>query len=166
METLALLKQQVANARREFTGVMQDVTQEAGNWQPPGLANSIVDLYFHTVMGQDRTISRVSGKPALIEQWTTKLNVPTEFRHNPESSRALRADVATLKQYGDAVFGAVDAYLGSIKNDDLDRQLEGPRGPVPIVNTLSTMLVTHPCEHAGEISAMKGVQGFKGYATA
>src|SRR5436190_552085 len=106
MEALTLLKQQVALARREFNGVMQDVSQEMGNWQPPGLANSIVDLYLHAVLSQDRAVSQAGGKPALFDTWAAKLNISPEFRHTPEASRALKADVATLKQYGDAVFGS------------------------------------------------------------
>ena len=166
MDALSLVKQQVATARREFNGVMQDVSQDMGNWQPPGVANSIVDLYLHTTLGADRAVSRITGKPALIDQWAAKMKIPAEFRHTPEASRALRADVATLKQYGEAVAGAVDGMLASFKDADLDRMLDSPRGPAPITNTLTYNLITHVAEHTGEISAIKGLQGAKGYATA
>lgn len=166
MDALSLVKQQVATARREFIGVMQDVPQDMANWQPPGLANSIVDLYLHTVLVSDRAVSRISGKPAQLDQWWTKLNVPAEFRHTPEASRALRADVGVLKQYGESVFASVDGLLASFKEADLDRMLDGPRGPAPITNTITYNLITHVAMHTGEISSIKGLQGAKGYATA
>lgn len=166
MDALSLVKQQVATARREFTGVMQDVSQDMGNWQPPGLANSIVDLYFHTTLVADRAVNRITGQPVQFEKWSATLKIPLDFRHTPEASRALRTDVATLKQYGDAVAASVDAMLALFKDADLDRILDGPRGPAPITNTLTYNLITHVAEHTGEISAIKGIQGAKGYPTA
>jgi len=166
METLALLKQQIAGARREMQGVMNDVSQEMAHWQPPGVANPIVDLFVHAVIGQDRLVhTRLQGKAPLIDQWTERLKVPADFRHTPEVARSLNIDISLLKQYGEAVFAAVDSYLAGLKEADLDRMVEGFRGPVPMANQLSTTLVTHVFEHAGEISAIKGCQGAKGYAT-
>ena len=167
MDTLSLLKQQVAGARRELNGVMQGVTQEIGNWQPPGLANSIVDLYFHTVSAQDRLLTRLeAARPTLIDKWADRLKIPADFRHTPEASRALRADISTLSQYGEAVFADVDKFIGSLTAADMERMVDGARGPVSIVTQIAALLATHTYEHIGEISAMKGVQGAKGYATA
>ncbi len=167
MDTLTLVKQQVAGARRELNGVMQGVTQEMGNWQPPGLANSIADLYFHTVNAQDRLLTRgQANRPPLIDKWADRLKIPADFRHTPEASRALRADMPTLLQYGDAVFADSDKFLGSLSNADLDRTVEGMRGPVPVASQIAALLGTHTYEHIGEISAIKGIQGAKGYATA
>lgn len=165
MDALTLLKQQIAGARREFNGVLGDVSQEMAQWQPPGTANSIVDLLFHTVLGEDRALmTRFQGKPPLFEQWSARLKIPADFRHTPEGAKALKADISVLKSYAEAVFSAVDEYVGKIKDSDLDRMVEGFRGPVPLATQMSYMLVTHVYEHAGEISALKGCQGAKGYA--
>ena len=166
MDSLALVKWQVAAGRRELQGVMADVTQEMAHWTPPGVANPIVDLYLHAVLGQDRLIGRLQGKPPLFEQWANRLNAPANFQHTPEASRALKTDIATLKQYAEAVFASVDGCLATLKDSDLERLVEGFRGQAPMANQLSVLLITHPFEHIGEISAIKGCQGQKGYATA
>ena len=166
MEALALLKRQIVGARRDLQGVMSDVTPEMAHWQPPGVANPIVDLFFHTVLGLDRLVlTRLQGKAPLIDEWAARLKIPTDFRHTPEAARALKTDTTALKDYGEAVFAAVDVYLAGLNEADLDRQVEGFRGPVPVGNQLSTLLIGHVFEHAGEISAIKGCQGAKGYAT-
>ena len=74
MEALTLLKHQIASARREFLGVMADVTPEMAGWQPPGKANSIMTLVVHTVVAQDRTVQfRILGKPMLLEVWAQRM---------------------------------------------------------------------------------------------
>ena len=70
------------------------------------------------------------------------------------------------KEYGESVFAAVDGMLGSFKDSDLDRILDGPRGPAPITNTMTYNFITHVAEHTREISAMKGLQCARDYATA
>jgi len=145
---------------------MTDVSQEMAHWQPPGLANPIADLFFHTVFGQDRFVAaRMQGKAALINEWTERLKIPADFRHTPEAARALKTEVGVLKQYAEAVFTAVDSYLATLEEPHLEMMIEGFRGPVPLGRQISAMLVTHMYEHAGEISAVKGFQGAKGYAT-
>jgi hypothetical protein len=47
----------------------------------------------------------------------------------------------------------------------MDKMVEGFRGQAPMASQLSTNFVTHMFEHTGEISAIKGLQGAKGYAT-
>jgi len=166
VEALDLLKNLTANARREFNGAMSDVDQGMAHWQPPGVANPIEDLYLHTVLGQDRQVARLSGGTPLIEAWASRLNLGSDWRHTAEASRTIDTDVNVLKQYGEAVFGAVDAYLDGLKDSDLDQNVEGFRGPTALSGMLGTFFVTHVYEHTGEISAIKGCQGAKGYATA
>lgn len=165
MDALSLLKQQAASARRELNGVMADVDQQMAHWQPPGVANPIDDLLLHVIMGQDRQLSRITGKPALLEEWAARLGLPADWRHTPEASRTIPAGVDALKQYSEAVFGMVDAYLDGLKDADLDEMREGFRGPTVVALLLSNILVTHVYEHAGEIASIKGLQGAKGYAT-
>jgi hypothetical protein len=165
MDAVTLIKQQAANARREFQGVMQDVDQTMAHWAPPGVANPIEDLFLHTVLGQDRQISRLTGQPVVLEQWAEKLNLTADWRHTPEASRSIDTTLEGLKQYADAVYVAVDAYLANLTDAELERMAEGFRGPVQVASQISTNLVSHIYEHTGEISAIKGLQGAKGYAT-
>lgn len=87
MDALTLLKTQMANARREWLGATGDVSPEMAHWQPPGVANPIDDLFFHTIAGQDRQIARLSGGTPKLESWAEKLNVPPDWRHAGGVSR-------------------------------------------------------------------------------
>ena len=165
MDALTLLKEQTARARREFEGVLADVDQGMAHWQPPGIANPIEDLVLHTVVGQDRQVSRLTGQPVVLETWANKLSLTADWRHTPEASRSINTEISVLKQYADAVFNAVDACLSGLTEADMEKMVEGFRGQAPMASQLSTNLVTHMFEHAGEISAIKGLQGAKGYAT-
>jgi len=165
MDALSLLKQQVATARREFQGVMQDVDEAMAHWQPPGVANPIDDLFLHTVLGQDRQVSRLSGNVPVFETWAAKLNLPADWRQTPETSRNVKVSLEALKQYADAVYGAVDAYLNGISDADLDQMVDAFGSQVSVASQISRNLVVHIYEHTGEISTLKGLQGAKGYAT-
>jgi hypothetical protein len=166
MDVLELLKQQAANSRRDFKGVLNDVDQDMAHWQPPGIANPIEDLVLHTILGQDRQVSRLTGQPLVLEAWADKLNLTTDWRHTPEASRSIDTEFAVMRQYVEAVFDAVDAALAGLTEADMEKMIEGPRGQSPLALQLSTNFVTHMFEHTGEISAIKGLQGAKGYATA
>ncbi len=69
-------------------------------------------------------------------------------------------------QYSVAVFAAVDAYLAGLSDGALDEMQEGFRGQATLASLLSNTYVTHVYEHAGEISAIKGLQGAQGYIRA
>jgi hypothetical protein len=165
MDALTLLKQQVVDARREFQGVMQDVDDIMAHWQPPGVANPVDDLFLHTVLGEDRQVARLTGRAPVLDEWAAKLNLPPDWRHTPETSRNLNARIDVLAQYAEAVYSAVDAYLASLTNDDLEKTVESFGGQASVASQISRNLVVHIYEHAGEISTIKGLQGAKGYAT-
>jgi hypothetical protein len=165
MDALTLLRQQIADARREFQGVMQDVDETMAHWQPPGVANPVDDLFLHTVLGQDRQVSRLGGKPAILDEWAGRLKLPADWRHTPEASRNLNAGLDVLAQYADAVYAAVDAFIAGLNSDELEKTVEAFGGQASVASQISRNLVFHIYEHAGEISTIKGLQGAKGYAT-
>jgi hypothetical protein len=163
-----LIKHQVPWARREFVGVMADVTQEMADWRPPGLANPIVALVMHTAAAEDRAVhERIQGKPMLLPTWAPRLKVSPDFRLTPEVAKTLQVDVNVLREYCQALDAAADAYLATLKDPaELDRSVQWFRGPMDLGHFLVHILVTHVHTHAGEISVLKGLQGAKGYATA
>ena len=165
MDALTLIKQQIADARREFQGVMQGVDQSMMQWQPPGVANPIDDLFLHTVLGQDRQVSRLTGKPPAFDDWAARLNLPSDWRQTPESSRSLNASLDLLLEYAQAVYNVVDAFLDDLSDADLEKTVEAFGSQTSVASQISRNLVVHIYEHAGEISTIKGLQGAKGYAT-
>ncbi len=56
---------------------------------------------------------------------------------------------------------ATDAYLGGVTANELDRSVTVNDTEMPVA-VLLTMMVCHSAGHAGDIAAVKGVQGLKG----
>ena len=168
MDALTLLKTQVRGLRRDWNSVMGDMTQEQLLWRPPGIANPIVSLVMHVVGGQDNVVNvTAQGKQKVWDanNWGEKLKVSPVGRQDLEAGRNLHVDIDGFKEYADEVFASVDAYLAQAQLDDLDREVQGFGGNmVPLGNMLSGMLVTHFMGHLGEVSALKGCQGGKGWA--
>jgi hypothetical protein len=109
----------------------------------------------------------LQGQPSIWERdgWGEKLGVPNVARHTQDVARGFKCDVAALKPYQEAVYASTQAYLDSLSDADLDRELEGPGGrPMTVADALTNALVGNVLAHTGEISALKGVQGAKGYA--
>jgi len=77
--------------------------------------------------------------------------------------RTIRVDVAALHAYTKAVAEAIQAWLASLAPEDLERELETPIGKLNVGQMLETFVIWHINAHCGEISALKGCQGFKGY---
>jgi uncharacterized damage-inducible protein DinB len=77
--------------------------------------------------------------------------------------RAIRVDLAALHQYAQAVAAAAQDWLASLAPEDLERRVETPIGELNLAQLLETFVVWHINAHCGEISALKGCQGARGY---
>jgi hypothetical protein len=76
----------------------------------------------------------------------------------------VKVDIARMREYAKAVYRNTDDYLASLSPEDLDREIEVPGFPkMTAGGWISLAALVHPSNHIGEISAMKGIQGGKGY---
>ena len=81
-------------------------------------------------------------------------------------ARRVQIDLPALKAYGRAVYAATDAYLESLTDIDLDRELDLSAvgfGKQKLSWMLNFLVLNHIGTETGEISALKGIQGAKGY---
>ena len=68
--------------------------------------------------------------------------------------------------YKRQVFAHTDGYLSGLSAEDLDRPFDlssWGMGAMPVGQILTTMLLGNTYAHTGEISALKGTLGLKGY---
>lgn len=166
MDALDLLKTQVTGLKGDFNNILGDMTSEQAHWRPPGVANPIISLLMHAADFQDTTVHRTAqSKPRIWDSgnWAQKLKMDPIGRQDLEKGRALHVDFNLVKQYVNEVQAASDAYLASLIPADLDRMVSGFRGEAPLGNMLSAALVGHFADHMGEMSALKGCQGGKGW---
>ena len=77
--------------------------------------------------------------------------------------QAIRVDLASLHAYAEAVSEAVQGWLASLTPEDLERKLETPVGELSVIQVMETFVIWHINAHCGEIAALKGCQGVKGY---
>ena len=166
MDITTYIQQQLAGARRQVDVVMQDLTDEQFNWLPPGTLSPISATFIHIVAGEDYQIQVVAqGRPRLWEAqaWGEKVGVPNPPNPNGgwDVYKTVQLAVAPVLAYQQAVRAATDAYLAGLTMEELGREVNYARRAMPVANLLM-MLVVHSASHAGEIAAIKGMQGVKG----
>lgn len=169
MDTIEAVKAAFGGAQMWYEGTVAGISEEQANYLPPGVAHPIGELMAHVLHSADGMVTMaLQGQPSIWERdgWGEKLGVPLMMTHDTASARAFRVDPARLEEYGRAVFANLNAYLDSLTPTDLDRELDLTgmgMGKMPVSSFLLTALLGNTYAHTGEISALKGMQGAKGY---
>ena len=163
MDALTLLRQQAETANNLMTQVFANVTAEQALWQLAGATtNPIAATFLHVYHSEDRMVHRnLGGRPTIFDQggWQERLGYDPA---SPWTSSA-RPDLDAYRAYAAEVSAVTRAYLSGLDPDALTREVDTPRGPQPLANRLSILLVAHKLTHLGEISALLGCQGAKGF---
>jgi hypothetical protein len=170
------VRAQMKSAHWLLEETISDVSDGMGSFAPPGKALPIGAAYAHYVTGEDWTIHTLfkGVAPLMAGPWAgrTGLSEPppgpgddwsTRFE---EWSRRVRVHLAAFRAYAKAVYEATDAYLSSLADADLSREVDLSAmgmGKQTVGFVLDNALLGHAFCHCGEISALKGVQGKKGY---
>lgn len=146
---------------------LQGVTPEQAHWKPAGKANPIAASYAHVVCGEDAIVNVMlkGGAPLMATSWAGKTGAsepPPPDDKWFDWGRRVKVDLNAMRKYAQAVYANTDAYLASVKESDFSKLMQGPTGQMPLLAFLN-ILVTHPRDFTGEISAVKGLQGLKGY---
>jgi hypothetical protein len=171
MNTVQLLQYSLGNAFGILGQVTADLTQEQADWQPPGIANPVGAMYWHAISGADDVVHRWAlGQEPLRQRdgWDDRVltvSVP-EPEHGGDSlayMRAIRVDLPALHDYAKAVAEALQGWLGSVTLEELGRTIDTPIGKYTLAQVLDLFVMWHINVHCGEISALKGCQGAKGY---
>lgn len=170
MDAIAGLKAQLENTHSLMDSCLDGLTPDQLHWAPPGSAHSVAATYAHIVVEEDWIVQHfLQGKPTLSEgAWAgrTGLSAYPPSGDWSEWARSLRVDFPALQQYGQAAYAATEAYLATVRPEDLDRLLTMPFPGSPqqsLHHVLTTVLIGHMNNHCGEIAAIKGTQGLKGY---
>lgn len=173
MDLKQLLAINLETAHDAFSRTVADVTPEMAHWQPPGIMHPIAERYAHLVMSEDFLINGIAlgGAPLFMSEWMGR----TGFIADPmmlqaltsEAARAFRVDdLHALGEYMRTVFAGTQEFINGADDTRLvstvDMSIIG-YGSVPFPVWFSAFVVAHARDLMGEISALKGMQGFKGY---
>ncbi|MGD2178792.1 MAG: DinB family protein [Anaerolineae bacterium] len=153
--------------------VVSDLTQEEADWMPPGMANPIGALYWHTISYVDQLVHDWAiGEPPLKQTagWEEKVVIaaPPKDPEDPMGDlrairQGLRVDLPALHDYAGATAQALQDWLASLTPEDLDRTIETTIGELNVAQMLGSYVIWHINVHCGEIAALKGCQGLHGY---
>lgn len=169
MNTVELLQYSLGNALGILEQVTADLTQEQANWTPPGTANPIGGLYWHAIASVDMAVHGWGiGQAPLFQRdgWQEKVVISSagESREgHPPEIRETRVDLTPLHEYAKAIAEAAQGWLASLTPKDLERKVKTPIGELSLAQMMETFVIWHINAHCGEISAIKGCQGGKGY---
>lgn len=163
METLEFIQHMIAASHRQMDGAMKDMTGGQFNWVPTGTANPISATYVHTLNAEDFFVQAVlQGKPRLWDEngWMEKTGIlkTPGYGGGWEEFKQMHIEITPLLDYQQSVWDATDAYLEKLTFAELDRKVKFAGGERSIADML-LLSASHTLGHAGEISALKGVQG-------
>lgn len=146
-----------------------DLTPELTAWVPPGIANPIGAQYAHAVCAEDAVVQVVlrGDRPLYATKWAGRTGISDpQWAATFEWARSVTVDLPALHAYAAAVAAASEAYVTGLSETDLDREVDLTRiglGRQSVGWVLNALLIGHINNMAGEISALKGLQGAKGY---
>ncbi len=169
MNAIDLLRYSLGNAFAILGQVTADLTQEQADWVPPGTANPIGATCWHAVSGTDFIVHKwCTGQTPIFESagWREKVLIapgPEVEGETREHMLSTQVELPALQAYTQAVADAVQTWLSTQSPEDLDRQLETPIGTMNLGQVLETFVIWHLNAHCGEIAALKGCLGVKGY---
>jgi hypothetical protein len=170
MNTVELLQYSLGNALGILGQVTDDLNQEMADWAPPGIANPIGATLWHTLSSADYIVHQwCKGQAPLSEcagWWEKVLTVPAPQPEHGEDMayfRTIRTGLPALHEYAHAVTEAIQGWLATLTPEDLERKMETPIGELTLGQMLETFVIWHINAHCGEISALKGCQGVRGY---
>ncbi|HUZ01038.1 MAG TPA: DinB family protein [Thermomicrobiaceae bacterium] len=170
MDVVSLLREQLRGAHDVLESTIGDTTAEQAHRAPGGTVLSIAANYAHTVCGEDAVAGLIDGSAPLFQSaWAGRTGVSELPPLDPpwtEWAARVTLDLAQARGYAHAVYARTDGIVAALSPEDLERPLDLSTlgfGMRTVGFLLSAVLQMHPFLHAGEISAIKGLQGLPGY---
>ena len=169
MNAIDAIKLAYAGSHQWYQGTIGDVTSETANHVPDGVAHPIGAIAAHIIHCEDVMINTaLQGKSSIWERdgWGAKLGLSLMVDLEMQVARSYKCDPLKLSEYAEAVYKNTDAYLSALRPEDLDKEVDltaAGLGKMGVGQFLLTMLLGNNYAHTGEISALKGIMGKKGY---
>lgn len=150
--------QQVFNLLNMCTDGMDE---QQYNFQPQGTCNSVAKSHVHAISGIDFfVLQMLKGGPMLWPEFGPKNGLPA----NPQEiwSHADPVPLAAMKDFSTQAQKAALEYVGSLTENDLEREVDTRFFGKQSAGWVLQLMGMHTAGHAGDISAVKGMQGLKG----
>jgi len=169
INTIQLLQNQLKWAHEEMEMTMADVTDDVAQYDEVGMALSVAAAYAHAVVAEDMIVaSMLAHKAPLSQREETGLSIPMpaqeHWDQHAEWAKNVKVDLTKLHAFAKKVYLATDEWIVTVKEEDLEQEIDmGQMGKQTVAWLITNFLILHIANLCGEISAIKGVQGLKGY---
>ncbi len=166
MDTIEFIWELIAAVRNQTDASMKDTTVEQFNWTPHGTASPISAIFVHLLNSEDFFLQTIiQGKPRIWEGggWGEKTGVKNtpDYGGNWDEFKHITLALEPVLAYQGVVRAATDSYLDKLTPDELERKVKFAGGERTVA-AIVIHLACHILSHAGEIAALKGIQGTKG----
>jgi hypothetical protein len=163
----------IAHSVMEAT--MAEVTDELANLPAPGRANSIGSAYAHAILAEDGFVQAVlqGRSPLFATAWSSRTGTDRPMPISGVVEGRLEdwypsvvVDVAACRAYAQAVYGASEAFLEEADDEVMNRPMDMSSagfGTLPLATVFGVFVIGHLNNLTGEVSAVKGINGLKGY---
>jgi len=170
MNAVKLLREQLQSSHEVLEGTVGDIDQKGLDFNDVSKANPVGAAYAHAVISEDAVLSGMilQKQPLSSLNSDTGLSEPMPTQSNwdkhDEWSKKVKVNLPKLRAFARKVYEQTDNYLATLKEEDLDRVIDlGNMGKHNLGWVISCFIICHIANLAGEISAIKGVQGLQGY---
>lgn len=172
MTTIDLLLNQYKEAHVVLKQVIDGISNEVLHKDPGGTANPVVTNYVHIIAGEDYVINvmlkNTETLASTIFKDNTGLNTPYPDMSDQENyakwMKTATVDMQKFGEYAMAVVKASENYIASLTPEDLTKEIDLKFiGKKDVAYVLSIFVLWNIAAHTGEIAAIKGIQGLKGY---
>lgn len=169
MNAVELLRHQLQWSHELLENTTADVTEDVAHFAEVNKALPVGAAYAHAILSEDLVVSQLLAHKTPISEGRDDLGLsePMPGFDNWEKHetwiKSVKVDLPKLRSCAKEVEKATDEYLATLSDEDLDKEIEIPWGKHTVADIISNFVILHTANLTGEISAIKGVQGLKGY---
>ncbi len=167
MSAIDFMKQTLDFIHRGFRGAPEGLTDEQVHFVPEGQSHSIAWCMWHAARIEDLFFQQIfQGQRSEWETggWAERTGLPEKgFGTGQSTEDAANVHFASLdefKRYQQRVAELALAFLDSIDDEGLKREVKLGEKTETIGESINLHLVIHLNGHRGEVNLLRGMQGF------
>lgn len=167
MSAIDFMKQTLDFIHRGFRGAPEGLTDEQVHFVPEGQSHSIAWCMWHAARIEDLFFQQIfQGQRSEWETggWAERTGLPEKgFGTGQSTEDAANVHFASLdefKRYQQRVAELALAFLDSIDDGGLKREVKLGEKTETIGESINLHLVIHLNGHRGEVNLLRGMQGF------
>lgn len=170
MNSIQLLQEQFKDAHQALEATMADVSHDTAHFRELGKALPVGAAYAHAILSEDVMLSNLLAHKETLFKTPESVGVSEampDMQHWDQHAmwaQNVQIDMPKFKEFAKKVYTATDEYISSLKEDDLDKEIDDALfGKHTLAFFITNILLLHIANLTGEVSAVKGLQGLKGY---